>query len=186
MKTIIALGNIGEEYKNIRHNVAWIICDELINKDSWQENKYVPADLASTRIESEDILFVKPHTFMNKSGDTLPYLQKTYGTKLEDLIVIHDDIDLPISTIKISYDRGDGGHNGVKSIMGATGSKEFTRIRVGVSITDETGTLRKPDVLGDFSKEDLKTIKETLAPRVGKIISTLATSGLQKAMSLYN
>ena len=83
MKTIIALGNIGDEYKESRHNVAWIIADELIEEDRWQENKYVPGDLASTRIENEDILFVKPHTFMNKSGDVLPYLQKTYGGKID-------------------------------------------------------------------------------------------------------
>lgn len=186
MKTIIALGNIGDEYKHIRHNVAWIISDELIEKDNWQENKYVPGDLASTRIENADLLFVKPHTYMNKSGDVLPYLEKTYGTKLEDLIVIHDDIDLPIGAIKISYDRGDGGHNGVKSIMSATGSKEFTRIRVGVSILDDTGTLRKPDVLGDFSKEDLNIIKDILAPRVGRMLQTIALSGREKAMTLYN
>ena len=186
MKTIIALGNIGDEYKLSRHNVAWIIADELIEEDRWQENKYVPGDLASTRIENEDILFVKPATFMNNSGDVLPYLSKTYGTKLEDVIVIHDDIDLPIGITKISYDRGDGGHNGVKSIMGTTGSKEFTRIRVGVSILDETGTLRKPDVLGNFSKEDLNIIKDILAPRVSKIITTLALSGREKAMTMFN
>lgn len=186
MFTIIALGNYGDEYKNTRHNVAWILCDEFIEKDRWQENKYAESMLASTRIGDTDVLFVKPETYMNDSGRVLPYLSKTYGTSVEKLIVVQDEIDLPLGIIKISYDRGDGGHNGVKSIMTVSGTKEFIRVRVGVSILDDTGTLRKPDVLGNFSKEDLTTITATVAPRVAKIIETIVLQGKDKAMTLYN
>ncbi len=186
MITIIALGNLGDEYKNTRHNVAWIICDEFMEADRWQENKYAESELASTRINDTDVLFVKPQTFMNESGRVLPYLMKTYGTSMENLVVMQDEIDLPLGIIKISFDRGNGGHNGVKSIMQVSGSTEFVRVRVGVSILDETGTLRKPDVLGNFSKEDLSLITSTVTPRVAKILSTIVLEGKDKAMSLYN
>ena len=185
MITIIGLGNMGDEYKMSRHNVAWIIFDELISPDRWQDNKYAEADLASTRIGDTDVMLVKPLTFMNESGRVLPYLMKTYGTTAENLVVLQDDIDLPFGTIKISHDRGDGGHNGIKSIMKVLESKEFTRIRVGVSIVDETGTLRKPDVLGNFSKDEQLELKD-ISQRVGKIIETITLQGREKAMTNYN
>lgn len=185
MITIIGLGNIGDKYKITRHNVAWIIFDILMPGDRFQKNKYAESDLASTRIGDTDILMVKPLTFMNESGRVLPYLMKTYGTKTENLIVIQDDIDLPLGIIKISHDRGDGGHNGIKSITNTLDSKEFTRIRVGVSIIDNEGEMHKPDVLGNFSKAELTEL-ENIAHHVGRIIETITLSGYQKAMNMYN
>ncbi len=185
MITIIGLGNVGDEYKNTRHNVAWIIFDTLISEDRWQKNKYAESDLVSTRIADTDILMVKPLTFMNESGRVLPYLMKTYGTKSDALVVIQDDIDLPLGIVKISHDRGDGGHNGIKSITNTLGSKEFTRIRVGVSMLDENGEIRKPDVLGNFSKAEIGEL-ENIAHHVGKIIESITISGYQKAMNKFN
>lgn len=185
MFTIIGLGNIGEKYKNTRHNVAWIIFDNLFSNLNWQKNKYAESELANTRIDDTDILIVKPQTFMNESGRIIPYLAKTYGAKIEKMVVVHDDIDLALGNIKISYDRGDGGHNGVKSIMSVLGTKEFIRIRVGVSILDEEGILRKPDVLGNFSNaelDQLQKISQTVAP----IIEEIVKNGYDKAMNIYN
>ena len=102
MYTIIGLGNTGSAYKNTRHNVAWIIFDDFISEDRWQKNKYAESDIANTRINDADVLMVKPLTFMNESGRVLPYLMKTYGTSVEKLVVVHDEIDLPIGTIEIS------------------------------------------------------------------------------------
>ncbi len=185
MITIIGLGNVGSEYEITRHNVAWMILENLFSTDRWQKNKYAESDLASTRIGDVDVLAVKPLTFMNESGRVIPYLMKTYGTTVENIIVIHDDIDLPLGAVKISYDRGDGGHNGVKSIMNTLDSKQFTRIRVGVSILDEEGNLHKPDVLGNFSKAELEQI-DHISQKVAKIIETITLSGYEKAMNLYN
>ncbi len=185
MITIIGLGNFGSEYKNTRHNVAWIIFGSLFSNLNWQKNKYAESELANTRIDDHDVLLVKPQTFMNESGRVIPYLSKTYGTTTEKIIVVHDDIDLPIGNIKISYDRGDGGHNGVKSIMEVLGTKEFIRIRVGVSILDDDGVLRKPDVLGNFSNSELEVV-EKISQKLGAIIETTIKEGPQKAMSLYN
>lgn len=186
MYTVIGLGNVGDEYKNTRHNVAWIVFDDFISSDRWQKNKYAESEIANTRISDNDVLFVKPLTFMNESGRVLPYLMKTYGTSISNLIVVHDDIDLPLGITKISYERGDGGHNGVKSIMAHLESKEFIRVRIGVSLLDENGIIRKPDVLGNFNKEESEIIKNTVAPRVAKIIEIIIKEGKDKAMTLYN
>lgn len=176
---------MGDKYKNTRHNVAWMIFDNIFSNLNWQKNKYAESILSNTRINDTDVLIVKPETFMNESGRVIPYLMKTYGTKVEKIIVVHDDIDLPLGITKISHDRGDGGHNGVKSIMSVLGTKEFTRIRVGVSIIDDEGILRKPDVLGNFSQEEQQQI-ELISQRVAIVIETIIKEGLDKAMSLYN
>lgn len=186
MKLIIGLGNKGEEYKLIRHNVAWIIFDYLNKNLDWNFNKYANSELAHTTIDNTDVIFSKPQTFMNNSGDILPYLIKEYSFTNEDIVVVQDDIDLPLGKIKISHDRGDGGHNGIKSIMAQLNSREFVRVRVGVSILDDTGTLRKPDVLGNFSKEELDTLKKDISPLVGDILTTIISAGYDKAMTKYN
>jgi len=185
MITFIALGNDQDEYKYTRHNAGTIVVDHMIDDVLWQENKYAYANLASIPIGDSNILFVKPSLFMNESGKVISYLEKEFYLKAEDIVVIYDDIDLPFGTIRISYDRGDGGHNGVKSIMQALDSKQFTRIRIGVSITDSEGILRKPDVLGKFSKEELVELK-SIAKHISKICESLVLSGLEKTMSKYN
>ncbi|MCC6323166.1 aminoacyl-tRNA hydrolase [Candidatus Nomurabacteria bacterium] len=185
MFTIIGLGNPSDEYKNTRHNVAWIIYDNIFSNLNWQKNKYAESELVNTRIDDKDVLLVKPQTFMNESGRVIPYLMKTYGTTVENIIVVHDDIDLPLGVIKISHDRGDGGHNGVKSIMSVLGTKEFTRIRIGVSILDESGIVRKPDVLGNFSQEEQKQL-EPISKKIAMIIEEVVKNDLQKAMTKYN
>lgn len=186
MFIILGLGNPGNKYEKTRHNVAWIVFDFLNKNLDWQKNKYAGAFVAPTSIGDADILFVKPETFMNESGKVLPYFAKEYGITEENIVVVHDDIDLPFGEIKISYDRGDGGHNGVKSIMESLGSKAFTRIRIGVSITDENGVLHKPDVLGNFSKDEISKIKTDLAPTIAGILQTIVEKGREKAMSAYN
>lgn len=185
MFTIIGLGNIGSKYKLTRHNVGWIIFDELFSHLVWQKNKYAESELAQTRINDTDLLLVRPETFMNESGRVLPYLSKTYGTSAENLVVLHDDIDLPLGQIKTSFDRGDGGHNGVKSIMENLGTKEFIRIRVGVAITDNEGVVHKPDVLGNFGQLELEKVK-MISQKISEILQTLCIDGLQKTMTLYN
>ncbi len=185
MKIFIALGNIGEEYKNTRHNAGTIILDGMVDSILWQENKYAHSYLASLSVGDHDVLFVKPILFMNESGKVIPFLEKEFSLDVDDLVVIHDDIDLPLGSIKISYDRGDGGHNGVKSIMQTLDSKQFTRIRIGVSIIDSEGILRKPDVLGKFSKEEMGTL-QLVTKDIVKICESLVLFGLEKTMSKYN
>lgn len=186
MRLILGLGNPGDKYKNTRHNVAWIVFDNL-NKDlEWNFNKYSNANIAHTESDGEDFVFVKPETFMNDSGNVLPYFIKEYGIGHEDIVVVHDDIDLPLGKIKISFDRGDGGHNGIKSIVSVLDSKMFVRIRIGVSIVDENGVLHKPDVLGNFSSSEMENIVKNIAPMVGDAISVIFSKNRESAMTKYN
>ncbi|MEY2671711.1 MAG: peptidyl-tRNA hydrolase [Candidatus Parcubacteria bacterium] len=186
MKLIIGLGNPGEKYVYTRHNVAWIVFDNLNKNLDWNFNKYANAYLAHLNVNDADIIFAKPETFMNDTGSILPYLVKEYNFTNNDIIVVQDDIDLPLGKIKISHDRGDGGHNGIKSIMAQLSSREFVRIRVGVSILDESGILRKPDVLGNFSKEEMDMLKKDISPLVGDVLNVVISQGHEKAMTKYN
>jgi PTH1 family peptidyl-tRNA hydrolase len=186
MKMIIGLGNPGDKYQHTRHNVAWVLFDNLNKNFDWNFNKYANSELAHTTISNVDVMLVKPQTFMNDSGAVLPYLLKEYSFDPGDIIVVQDEIDLPLGKIKISHDRGDGGHNGVKSIMSHLNSREFVRVRVGVSILDDEGVLRKPDVLGNFSKDEMMSVEKDIALQVGDILTTIVAEGYGKAMTKYN
>ncbi|MCX6754910.1 MAG: aminoacyl-tRNA hydrolase [Candidatus Nomurabacteria bacterium] len=182
MILIVGLGNPGIEYKNTRHNIGWIILDNILKNINWEKSS--KGKLLYHR--DDGIEYIKPQTFMNESGLSVSYIQKKYELNSQDIIVIHDDIDLLFNQIKISYDRGDGGHNGIKSIMNHLKSQSFIRIRVGVSILDENNILRKPDVLGAFSKNDLEIIKEKISPNIHEVIQSIILEGKEIAMNKFN
>lgn len=186
MILIIGLGNPGQKYEKTRHNVGWIIFDELLKDVDWSKSSKAKTLYFNNMIGEEKVEYLKPQSFMNESGLSVSYAQKKHKIESENIIVIHDDIDLPVGKIKISYDRGDGGHNGIKSIMDHLGSQSFIRIRVGVSILDENKILRKPNVLGNFSKEEFKIIDKDVSLTVGKILETIVTEGKEAAMNKFN
>lgn len=181
MLYIIGLGNPGDKYKNTKHNVAWIIFDRLLNGD-WSYHKYMNAEVKNDQLG----LFIKPLTFMNKSGEVVSYLKKEIDFDPEHIVVVYDDIDLPLGQIKLGYNRGDGGHNGIKSITNHLGSKKSIRIRIGVSLALGGGRLVKPNVLGNFSPDDRKIINNEISQRVENIIKSLVEQGREKTMNLYN
>lgn len=182
MMYIIGLGNPGKEYELTRHNVAWLLLDAVAS--NFEYDKYMNARVANATLAGSDFTFLKPETFMNNSGEVVPHLLKK-GMTSEELVVVQDDIDLPLGSFRISYDRGDGGHNGIKSIVAVLGTKEFLRIRVGVSMKDEEGILRKPNVLGKFSEEEMNKLVE-VKKTFKELLETLAKDGKGKAMSLFN
>ncbi|OGI95729.1 hypothetical protein A2917_00195 [Candidatus Nomurabacteria bacterium RIFCSPLOWO2_01_FULL_42_17] len=175
MKLVVGLGNPGNEYENTRHNTGRIM-----------------VGLVEKKIEGHKIKFITPDTFMNNSG---PAVAKALAGKkaLKDLIVIYDDIDLPLGKIKISFNRSSGGHNGLGSIIKALKSEEFLRIRVGISPATPKGVVKKPKgekailnfLLGEFKKSELETIKK-LSKKVAEAVETIFSEGKEKAMSLYN
>lgn len=179
MKLVVGLGNPGEEYEKTRHNTGRILVD-LIEKKLEQ---------AGSKLK---INFLKPDTFMNHSGKAVATFVKT-KKDLENLIVIYDDIDLPLGKIKISFNRSSGGHNGLASIIKSLKSEEFVRIRVGISPATPTGKIKKPAgekavlnfLLGEFKKPELETIKK-LAKSIAGAIEIIFTESKEKAMSLYN
>ena len=174
MKLIVGLGNPGKEYENTRHNTGRI----LIN-------------LIEEKLD-KNIKFFMPDNFMNNSGVAVAKLIKS-KKDLKDLIVIYDDIDLPIGRMKISFDRSSGGHNGLESIIKKLKSKEFLRIRIGICPVTPSGKMKKPKgedkvikfILGEFKKPELEEIKK-ISKKVAEAIEMIYKEGKNKAMSLYN
>ena len=176
MKLIVGLGNPGKEYENTRHNtgriVAGLVEDKLTDKLK--------------------IKFILPDTFMNNSGKAVAPLIKS-KKDLKDLVVIYDDIDLPLGKMKISFNRSAGGHNGLNSVIKALKSEEFLRIRIGISSATSKGVVKKPKgekavinfILGEFKKPELETLKK-LSKKVTEAVETIFSESKEKAMSLYN
>ena len=179
MKLVVGLGNPGGEYENTRHNSGRIVV-EMIEKNLGQENN------------KQKIKFITPDTFMNNSGKAVAPLIKA-KKDLKDLVVIHDDIDLPLGKMKISFNRSSGGHNGVGSVIKMLKSEEFLRIRIGISPATPKGVARKPKgekamlnfLLGKFKKSELETIKK-LSKKVAEAVEIIFSEGKDKAMSLFN
>ena len=191
---IVGLGNPEKEYENTRHNVGMIVLDCLakkINAVEWKKDNNRQSLVSKGDINDEKILLVKPQAFMNKSGVAVKDLANS-PKKLEKLIVIHDDLDLPIGSMKIVFDRGSGGHKGVESIVRTVKSTGFVRVRIGICPTTPSGKLKKPDhsklldfIVGELKKPELDEIKK-VAKHAILAIEVLVSEGRQKAMTEFN
>ncbi len=166
MIIIVGLGNPGEKYKNTRHNVGFQVIDEFARENNFPEFK-LSKKFSALVSKKENIVLVKPQTFMNESGKTVKALLK--NTTRTVLVVIHDDIDLPLGKIRISKNRGSAGHKGVESIIKEIGTKDFTRFRIGIS--SKTGKPRNAEkyVLQKFNKEEEKIIKQAIQEIIKKL-----------------
>ena len=195
MMLIVGLGNPGQEYENTRHNSGRIILEKIakVNDFSdWKDDMKLKSFRSKGELDDEKVELLLPNTFMNNSGNAVAPLIDT-PKKLKNLIVIYDDLDLPLGSLKISYDRSSGGHNGLESVIKRVKSREFVRIRIGVSPSTPTGKFRKPKgedavlkfLLGTFKEDELKIIKN-MSKKVTEIISMVSTEGKDKAMTLYN
>src|SRR3989338_1165327 len=179
MKLVVGLGNPGTEYENTRHNTGRILVGLIEKKLDKENNK-------------QKIKFITLDTFMNNSGRAVAPLVKS-KKDLKDLVVIYDDIDLPIGKMKISFNRSSGRHNGLGSIIKALKSEEFLRIRIGISPETPSGKIRKPKgekavlnfLLGEYKKNELEKLKK-LSKKVALALETIFAEGKDKAMSLYN
>lgn len=185
MHFLIALGNPGDRFKTTPHNAGWIVVDKMVHADDWQENKYVKAQMALVTLEGNDLMLVKPLTMMNLSGEVVPYLMREYGLAPETTMVMYDDLDIAIGKYKMSHDRGDGGHNGIKSIVEHLGTTEFTRIRIGVSEDIGDGKVNKPPVLKPMDKVWMEQLYAGI-PKLKKALITFMMQGRDKAMTLLN
>lgn len=194
MHYIVALGNPGEEYKDTRHNVGFLMLDYVVEKLGLPTPIYSIAyegRMTKGKINGEEIICLYPETFMNHSGVAVKKLVPIDETG--NLIVIYDDVDLPLGKVKISKGRGAGGHNGIKSIIASMGDKEFVRVRVGISpINTETGLPVRPQgdklsnfVLKKFTKgelEELDKVKENLS----RLLEVIVKDGVGIAMNEGN
>jgi len=175
MKLVVGLGNPGKEYENTRHNTGQIM-----------------VGMVEKKLDEMKIKFITPDNFMNNSGKAVAPLIKT-KKDLENLVVIYDDIDLPLGKMKISFNRSSGGHKGLNSIIKALKSEEFLRIRIGISPETPSGKVRKPKgekavlnfILGIYKKSELEKLKK-LSQKVAEAVKMIFTESKEKAMSLYN
>ena len=193
---VIGLGNPGEQYESTRHNVGRILLEQIAQGQEfgvWEKDKHAQALVNRGSISEVPVEFLLPETFMNKSGETGKFLVKKQGAKPDEIVVVYDDVDLPLGEMKISVGRGAGGHNGIDSIVKALGSKDFIRIRIGISPKSFwTGKTKRPAghtlsryVLGRFTRGEMEKVREVGERAVGAL-QVILTEGVAKAMNTFN
>ena len=189
MKVILGLGNPGPEYERTRHNVGWWVVDHLADVwrfESWKkdgDSRVCAGTVGGTRVR-----LVKPLTFMNLSGAVLkPYMRREAWSYMKDLLVISDEVALPVGAFRVRSGGSAGGHNGLKSIEGALGSQEYARLRIGVGPEDPAR--RRGDlsdyVLSDFGKRDEKLVRDTF-DTLTQLAELWLAEGPQAAMNRFN
>lgn len=178
MHLIVGLGNPGPEYEKTRHNAGFMVLDLLAGGQDW-DRKY-----DSLLLKTEDVILAKPQLFMNLSGKAVTQIQKYYPSA--ELVIIHDELDLPLGSIKIQRNVSAAGHNGVQSVMDEAGTKDFIRIRIGVSNPQTRGEMPGDAyVLQEFTPEEADILKEVLVT-ARKAVETILTEGLDTAQSKFN
>jgi len=191
MILIVGLGNPGKKYEKTRHNLGFTIVESLKLKvesfSDWKYEKKFLTEISQGKISSQRVILTKPQTFMNNSGKSVKKLIKNYKLKIKNLIVIHDDIDLPLDKIRISKGRGAAGHKGVESIIKEIGTKNFVRFRIGIKPQRTENKEQKTEkfVLEKFNKEGEKTVKEVIK-KTAKAIEFALKEGVEKTMSKFN
>lgn len=158
MKLIVGLGNIGNEYVNTRHNIGFMYLDYLFG-DVFEVNKKFKAMEYITSINGEKIIVIKPTTYMNLSGEAVLRYIDYYKIDVNDVLIIQDDLDMDVGRIKLLFNHGDGGHNGIKNIIEKLNSRKFLRLKIGISSNKMIDT--KDYVLGKFSHDELLKIDNT-------------------------
>ncbi|MFA6661649.1 MAG: aminoacyl-tRNA hydrolase [Bacilli bacterium] len=185
MKLIVGLGNIGRKYKNTRHNVGFIFVDNYATQNNlkFKLNKDFNAKIALTKINNENIVLMKPCTFMNLSGNAVVKVKKYYKIDNDDILIIQDDMDLDIGRCRFRLKGSSGGHNGLKSIFSCLGSTEIKRFKIGISAPNGEGVVDY--VLGVFSKKEYQEI-EGIVEESSAIINDFCTKDFETLMARYN
>lgn len=183
MKLIVGLGNPGNEYINTRHNIGFMFLDYVFGEDRFVVNKKMNSLEYITSICGEKIIIIKPLTYMNLSGDAVIKYVNFYKIDISDIIVIQDDLDMPVGSFKLMYNHNAGGHNGIKDIILKMGSKDFLRIKIGISKPDNMDT--KDYVLGKFEKCDKDKLNDAFL-KLRDIFDDLVNMNFDSLMQKYN
>jgi PTH1 family peptidyl-tRNA hydrolase len=185
MILIAGLGNPGKEYENTRHNVGFLTIDKIAEEVGVKITKKGFQSLYNLgQFEESKILLLKPQTYMNNCGNALREAREFYKIDTDKIIVIHDEIDLPLGRIKLKKDGGSAGHNGIKSIIANIGSNNFARVRVGVGKPYDKNNVIK-HVLSGFSKEERQQLPEVIESARDSVFAIIM-SGIEKAMNEFN
>ena len=192
---VVGLGNPGETYKHTRHNAGRIVLEAVRERyafSDWRKDKMRKALVCDGEMAGHRVHFIAPDNYMNNSGESVRMLRRD-GAAYEHLFVIHDDIDLPIGGMKISFGRGAGGHNGVRSIIRHLGTRDFVRIRIGVAPVTFWGKIKKPKgeksvsdfLLKPFTPGELRKIRH-ISKAAHDAMMMIIAEGRPKAMSVFN
>jgi len=184
MKLIVGLGNPGVEYNNTRHNVGFELLDYICKKQNIDFTKeQFNAKYAVTRIDGERILMIKPLSYMNLSGGVVKKFVDYFKLSPEDVLVIQDDLDMPIGRVKIVQNSSSGGHNGIKDIEKNLKSKEYIRLKIGIGKSSQMDT--KDYVLSKFSEEEKKNLEE-IYKKLENVINDFCFISIERMMNKYN
>ena len=193
MELIVGLGNPGRGYANNRHNIGFMCLNHFARRYSLRfDKRQCQARIGSGQVAGDRVVVAKPQTYMNRSGQAVSRLVGKFRVSLDNLIVIHDDLDLPLGKIRLRPKGSAAGHKGIDSIIAELGSQDFPRIRVGIGrppITEGSDETSEADViayvLSDLAPEEKRVITEAISP-VSEAIYCLLTEGLTAAMNRFN
>lgn len=183
MKLIVGLGNPGKEYENTRHNIGFMMIDEIVNKYNLVGKEKLNGIYYEYKINDEKIYLLKPLSYMNLSGTVVKKYLDYFKIDISDLLIINDDLDLPVGTHKLREKGSSGGHNGLKNIEQNIGTNEYKRVKIGISNNKDIDT--RDYVLGKFSKTEKEELNKfiKLAP---ELIDDFVNLTFQNLMNKYN
>lgn len=185
MKLIIGLGNPGEQYQTSRHNSGFLVLDHLAEQEELSLQKQgFDSFFAKGVLAGEAVILAKPQTYMNLSGAAVEKIMNYFKITTEDLLVVHDDLDLPFATVRLKQGGGTGGHRGLSSIIQHIGSSDFLRVRIGIG-KPARKTMIEGYVLAPFSGEEIKVLPRIIDLACDALRETLL-KGVQSAMRMYH
>jgi len=188
----MGLGNPGDQYENTRHNLGFVAVDRFrdeMNFSAWQEK--FKAEISEENFNDEKIILAKPGTFMNLSGQAVREIINFYKLPADDLLIIHDDLDLPLGSLRFVKNSGAAGHNGIKSIIESLGTQNFARLRLGIKPIKNSffsslfKTPAEKFVLQKFSAKEANEVKK-MTEQTTQAIKTYLAEGLEKAQTRFN
>ncbi|MBQ2409488.1 MAG: aminoacyl-tRNA hydrolase [Bacilli bacterium] len=183
MKLIVGLGNPGKEYVKTRHNIGFMAIDKYIENKNLNSKEKFGGIYYETNINGEKAILLKPQKYINLSGEVIIQFVKFFKINIDDVLIIHDDLDMPVGKTKLRMSGGSGGHNGLKNIELYFKTKNYKRIKVGISNNKNIDT--KNYVLGKFNNDDNKIIEESLN-KIVNIIDDLPKLTFENLMNKYN
>lgn len=185
MKLVVGLGNIGEKYCFTRHNAGFMVADKwaIMNDLTFKEEKKLKCFMTKFKYGMEDVMLIKPTTFMNLSGESVALVMNYYKIDVEDIIIVYDDLSLELGRIRFRPDGSDGGHNGIKSVIKSVGTSKIARLKVGIG--PQPPVPAESFVLQNFYKDQLESLKPVLKTSIAGL-EYYFDNGMQKTQNKFN
>ena len=185
MKLIVGLGNIGAKYTFTRHNVGFMLVDSIVLNEglNFRENSRLKCFIASFKNSLDDYLLIKPTTYMNLSGEAVRAVMDYYKIKVEDILIVYDDLSLELGKIRFRANGSDGGHNGIKSVIQHLGTKDVSRLKIGIG--PQPNIPSEVFVLQNFAKDELDKVKIAIN-KAKDGIGCYFTEGIAVAQNKFN